>query len=454
LDLNLLIKKLLQIILKVKNNKLTYQETLAYLYAQLPMFTRVGAAAYKADLSNTIALCNYLHNPQNKFKSIHVGGTNGKGSSSHLLASILQEAGYKVGLYTSPHIKDFRERIRINGVKINEQFVVDFTANIQQQITDIQPSFFELTVAMAFDYFAKQQVDIAVIEVGLGGLLDSTNIIIPELCLITNIGMDHANLLGNTLAEIATQKAGIIKQKIPVVISETQDDIEAIFTNKALEKNAAIVFADKLLEIVTVQSAAVGYQQLKVVNTSKFTITNYALDLLGHYQTKNIKGVFIAIEILQMHQWQITAINISDGLKNCKQNTGLMGRFDVLETNPMMIVDVAHNAEGITEVMQQINKIKYNQLHIITGFAADKDVEKILNLYPKNAAYYFTQAQIPRAMDKNVLQQKAVALGLHGNVFETVNTALESAKANAQQDDIILICGSFFIIAEMKEYYL
>jgi dihydrofolate synthase / folylpolyglutamate synthase len=433
---------------------LTYHETLAYLYAQLPMFTRIGAAAYKADLSNTIALCNRLDNPQNKFKSIHIGGTNGKGSSSHLLASILQEAGYKVGLYTSPHIKDFRERIRINGVKIDEQFIINFTANIQQQITEIQPSFFELTVAMAFDYFAQQHVDVAIIEVGLGGLLDSTNIIQPELCLITNIGMDHANLLGATLTEIATQKAGIIKTKIPVVISETQQDIEAIFTNKALEKNAAIVFADKMLEVVTVQSTDAGYQQLKIVNTSKFTITNYALDLLGLYQTKNIKGVLIAAEILQLNQWQISAQHITDGLKKCKQNTGLMGRFDVLETQPMLIVDVAHNAEGITEVMQQINKIKLNQLHIITGFAADKDVEKVLNLYPKNADYYFTQANIPRAMDKNILQQKAVALGLQGNVFENVNTALQAAKANVKPEDVILVCGSFFIIAEMAKYYL
>jgi dihydrofolate synthase/folylpolyglutamate synthase len=417
------------------------------------MFTRIGAAAYKADLSNTITLCAALDNPQNKFKSIHVAGTNGKGSTSHMLASVLQEAGYKVGLYTSPHIKDFRERIKINGQKIEKQFVVHFTENIKTKITEIQPSFFEITVAMAFAYFAKQQVDIAVIEVGLGGLLDSTNVIIPELCVITNIGLDHTNLLGTTLPEIATQKAGIIKASVPVVISQTQEETERVFTNKALEKNTSIFFADKVMEVIGMDSATIGLQKMKVVNTAKMSITNYELDILGKYQQKNVKGVLLALEILQQYNWNISAQNIVDGLKNIKNNTGLMGRFDMLETSPMLIADVAHNADGITEVLAQIKNIQHNNLHIITGFVADKAVDKVLNLFPKNANYYYTQANIPRALLKENLQETAKQYQLNGEVYNSVNTALQAAKANASKEDIILICGSFFIIAELEQYY-
>jgi dihydrofolate synthase/folylpolyglutamate synthase len=417
------------------------------------MFTRIGAAAYKADLINTIILCAALDNPQNKFKSIHVAGTNGKGSTSHMLASVLQEAGYKVGLYTSPHIKDFRERIKINGQKIEEQFVVHFTENIKTKITEIQPSFFEITVAMAFAYFAKQQVDIAVIEVGLGGLLDSTNVITPELCVITNIGLDHTNLLGTTLPEIATQKAGIIKASVPVVISQTQEETERVFTNKALEKNTSIFFADKVMEVIGMDSATIGLQKMKVVNTAKMSITNYELDILGKYQQKNVKGVLLALEILQQYNWNISAQNIVDGLKNIKNNTGLMGRFDMLETSPMLIADVAHNADGITEVLAQIKNIQHNNLHIITGFVADKAVDKVLNLFPKNANYYYTQANIPRALLKENLQKTAKQYQLNGEVFDNVNTALQAAKANASKEDIILICGSFFIIAELEQYY-
>jgi dihydrofolate synthase/folylpolyglutamate synthase len=417
------------------------------------MFTRIGAAAYKADLSNTITLCAALDNPQNKFKSIHVAGTNGKGSTSHMLASVLQEAGYKVGLYTSPHIKDFRERIKINGQKIEKQFVVHFTENIKTKITEIQPSFFEITVAMAFAYFAKQQVDIAVIEVGLGGLLDSTNVIIPELCVITNIGLDHTNLLGTTLPEIATQKAGIIKASVPVVISQTQEETERVFTNKALEKNTSIFFADKVMEVIGMDSATIGLQKMKVVNTAKMSITNYELDILGKYQQKNVKGVLLALEILQQYNWNISAQNIVDGLKNIKNNTGLMGRFDMLETSPMLIADVAHNADGITEVLAQIKNIPHNNLHIITGFVADKAVDKVLALFPKNANYYFTQANIPRALLKENLQETAKQYQLNGEVYNNVNTALQAAKANASKEDIILICGSFFIIAELEHYY-
>jgi len=417
------------------------------------MFTRIGAAAYKADLSNTITLCAALDNPQNKFKSIHVAGTNGKGSTSHMLASVLQEAGYKVGLYTSPHIKDFRERIKINGQKIEKQFVVHFTENIKTKITEIQPSFFEITVAMAFAYFAKQQVDIAVIEVGLGGLLDSTNVIIPELCVITNIGLDHTNLLGTTLPEIATQKAGIIKASVPVVISQTQEETERVFTNKALEKNTSIFFADKVMEVIGMVSTSIGLQKMKVVNTAKMSITTYELDILGKYQQKNVKGVLLALEILQQYNWNISAQNIVDGLKNIKNNTGLMGRFDMLETSPMLIADVAHNADGITEVLAQIKNIPHNNLHIITGFVADKAVDKVLALFPKNANYYFTQANIPRALLKENLQETAKQYQLNGEVYNNVNTALQAAKANASKEDIILICGSFFIIAELEHYY-
>ncbi len=431
---------------------MNYQETLEYLYTQLPMFTRIGEAAYKADLTNTIALCKLLDNPQNKFKSVHIAGTNGKGSSSHLLASILQEAGYKVGLYTSPHIKDFKERIRINGKKVEEQFVIDFTAKIKHTFATIEPSFFEITVAMAFEYFATQHVDIAIIEVGLGGLLDSTNIITPELCLITNIGMDHTNLLGNTLQEIATQKAGIIKQNIPVVISETQTEIEQLFRNIALQKNAHLVFADAVYDVVTKDNTAWEHQNIMVVNRAVMSITHYQMPLLGIYQQKNIKGVLACCNVLQHQMWKILPENIANGILHVKNNTGLYGRWDVLQTNPIIIADVGHNAEGIQEIFTQIKKINYKQLHIITGFMADKNVEKALAQFPKHAQFYFTQAQLPRAMAANKVKEIASSVSLQGNAFANVNLAIADAKNKANANDVILICGSFFILAELDGY--
>jgi dihydrofolate synthase / folylpolyglutamate synthase len=428
---------------------MTYQETIDYLYTQLPMFTRVGASAYKADLHNTIALCEALDNPQHKFKSIHIAGTNGKGSSSHALASILQEAGYTTGLYTSPHVYDFRERIRINGEKVTEEFVVEFVEKIKPISERISPSFFEITVAMAFEYFAQQKVDIAVIEVGLGGLLDSTNVILPEVSLITNIGYDHMNLLGNTLQEIATQKAGIIKKHVPVVISETQPEIEQLFRMKARENDTAIVFADVVYDIVKTESNSPLLQRLKVVNKTALSIHTYDLDILGKYQTKNCKGVLATVHVLNNLGWKIEEEAIQKGLLHIKQNTQLIGRFDILQHRPTIIADVAHNAEGIAEVLDQVNAMPHQQLHIIAGFVADKDVQKVMQFYPKNAQYYFTQANIPRAMPATQVQEIAEQYQLQGNAYSNSNEALKAAKKASTAEDIILVCGSFFILAEI-----
>ncbi len=428
----------------------TYQETLEYLYNKLPMFTRIGAAAYKPNLDNTIALCEALDNPQNKFKSIHIAGTNGKGSSSHMLASILQQSGYKTALYTSPHLFNFNERIKINGQPIEEQFVIDFISKIDYLLNSLQPSFFEITVAMAFSYFAEQQVNIAVIETGLGGLLDSTNVISPELCLITNIGYDHVNLLGNTLQEIALQKAGIIKQNTPVVISETQDDIKPIFNNKALLLQAPIIYANTIYDVVKT-NATNSTQQVKIINKGNLTITSYTIDLLGTYQLKNIKGIIAATTILYELGWKnIGTTSIEKGLANIIKNTGLRGRFEIINQSPIAIIDVAHNAEGLTEVIAQATNISTGNLHIIIGMVNDKEITKALQVLPTLATYYFTQAHIPRALPAKDLQEQASNFKLNGLVYNNVNVAYKSALSNAAANDTILICGSFFVIAELE----
>ncbi|HNT50656.1 MAG TPA: folylpolyglutamate synthase/dihydrofolate synthase family protein [Cyclobacteriaceae bacterium] len=420
---------------------MNYPETLAYLYNNLPMFQRVGASAFKKDLTNTLALCKALGNPHQKFKSIHIAGTNGKGSTSHMLAAILQSAGYKTGLYTSPHLKEFTERIRLNGKEIGRDFVTDFVERVKPQLEFIKPSFFEITVAMAFDFFASEKVDIAVIETGLGGRLDSTNVITPVLSVITNISWDHMDMLGDSLPAIAYEKAGIIKPNIPVVISETQTEIQHVFESKALETKSKIIFADK------------HYQVLK--QEEKFEINNLGhwfileSDLKGSYQSKNIAGVLTATDELRTLGFTIPEPSVLTGLKNVTALTGLKGRWQILSNAPLTICDTGHNEAGIREILKQLNDVNFKNLHWVWGMVKDKDVSKIINLLPKAAQYYFCQATIPRAMDAATLAQYAKAAGLNGLVVADVNEAIQTARRNAAAGDLILIGGSTFVVAEI-----
>ncbi|MEO7047093.1 MAG: folylpolyglutamate synthase/dihydrofolate synthase family protein [Ferruginibacter sp.] len=432
---------------------MNYKETLEYLYQQLPMFSRVGQAAYKEDLHNTIALCNALGNPQTKFKTIHIAGTNGKGSTSHMLAAILQQAGYKTGLYTSPHIKDFGERIRINGEMINEQFVVDFTKRTKLITADIEPSFFEMTVAMAFEYFAEQEVDIAVIETGLGGRLDSTNIVSPILSIITNIGFDHMNLLGNTLTEIAGQKAGIIKENTPVAIGEILPETLPVFTAEANKKNAPIHFATAIFTAEFIDPSE-ALLLCNIKNNVSGVIEKLRLDLTGLYQVKNCMTVLCAVNELRKQGFTISENDLHNALENVKKLTGLRGRWDVLRHSPKLIVDVAHNKDGITQVLKQL-KIEYPDatLHFVLGFVNDKDISSVLELLPQNATYYFTNAHLPRALPHEGLKKIAAEKNLQGASYDNVNVAIAKAKNNAAANDVIIVCGSFFIIAEMEDSY-
>ena len=430
---------------------MNYQQTVDYLYQHLPMFTRVGAVALKNDLHNTLELCNLLDNPQHKFKSIHIAGTNGKGSTSHMLAAILQQAGYKVGLYTSPHLQDFRERIRINGQMVPEKFVVEFVEQMQDAITSIAPSFFELTVAMAFHYFALEQVDVAVIEVGLGGRLDSTNVITPELSVITNISYDHMHILGNTLPEIAAEKAGIIKAGVPVVVGETQPAVQSVFTGKAAEMQAPIHFADQewLVQESNLNPTHPGSGlQMQLLHKQQQQVKHITLGLSGQYQEKNIMTVLSAVKVLQHSGWNIPDTALRDGLLHVKKLTGLRGRWEVMGENPLLVMDVGHNEAGIKEIIQQLRHTRYQQLHIVTGFVKDKAVDAVLPLFPATATYYFTKAQIPRALDEHILAEMAAANGLKGHTYATVQEALQAAKQHAHKDDMILVCGSFFIVSE------
>jgi len=427
---------------------MNYQETVQYLFEKLPMFTRIGAAAYKKDLTNTIRLCEALGNPHLKFKSIHVAGTNGKGSTSHMLAAIMQTAGYKTGLYTSPHLHDFRERIKVNGALCEEEFVVAFTQKIIPLIEEIQPSFFEITVAMAFAYFAEQKVDIAIIEVGLGGRLDSTNIIYPELCVITNIGWDHMNMLGNTLPEIASEKAGIIKPNVPVVIGEYNSETKPVFITKANVEKAPIYFAQEQYE-VTKHASKEKFLEIEVNCFETQEKQYYSLDLTGAYQTKNIFSVIAAVKILQQKGWNLNEVILKNALSKTKQLTGLHGRWELINENPKIITDVGHNVDGVQLIVEQLKTTNYQQLHIVIGMAKDKEVDKVLALLPTNAIYYFTKAQIPRALPENELQEKAAIFSLNGNAFATVMEALRSAMDCANQNDLILVCGSVFVVAEV-----
>ncbi len=404
---------------------MNYQQTLNYLFELLPMYQRIGSAAYKVDLSNTIELCQLLNNPQNNYKTIHVAGTNGKGSTTHMLASILQEAGYKVGLYTSPHLKDFRERIKVNGEMISELEVIDFVKTHKANFEKINLSFFEWTVGLAFDYFLTQQVDIAVIETGLGGRLDSTNIISPILSVITNIGIDHTQFLGDTLEKIASEKAGIIKHNVDVVIGESQPETKNVFINKANEKQSTIYFADELVNEI------------------------YEADLKGIYQQKNIKTVLQSIKRIQHNGFNISEQHIKKGLLNTVKNTGLMGRWQTLSTTPFIICDTGHNEAGIKEVISQLQQMKFNQLHFVFGAVNDKEIDSILNILPKSASYYFCKAQIPRALDVDKLYELATKFKLIGACYSSVKEALDAAKRNFKDGDLIFVGGSNFVVAEV-----
>ena len=405
---------------------MTYQETVNWMFHQLPMYQHQGASAYKKDLTNTILLADHLQHPETGLKCIHVAGTNGKGSTSHLLAAILQEAGYKVGLYTSPHLKDFIERIKINGTTISEEFVVDFIADNLIFFQENQLSFFEMTVGLAFDYFKKQKVDIAVIEVGMGGRLDSTNIITPILSVITNIGLDHTQFLGTTLPEIAYEKAGIIKSKVPVVIGEYTEETKNVFSDKSKEMQSEIYFASDLIQ------------------------ETYPSVLLGNYQVHNKKTVLQAVRVLQSQQeFLISETHIKDGFLNVIKTTGLQGRWQQLQANPKVICDTAHNKNGLEIVLNQIQEEAFDQLHFVLGVVNDKDLDEILPLFPTSAIYYFSRPNIPRGLAASSLQQKAKEYELIGKVYDSVSEAYQDALIFATKTDFIYVGGSTFVVAEI-----
>jgi dihydrofolate synthase/folylpolyglutamate synthase len=426
-----------------------YEETLAYLYAQLPMFTRIGAAAYKKDLTNTLALCHTLCNPHHQFKSVHIAGTNGKGSTSHMLAAIFQQAGYKTGLYTSPHLIDFRERIRINGEMIPKEYVVEFVKKYKKDFECIQPSFFEWTVALCFNYFAQQQVDIAIIETGLGGRLDSTNVVSPLLSVITNIGWDHMDMLGDTLPKIAFEKAGIIKPNTPVVLGSYQHETFPVFEEKAQALTAPLIKAFEKYSIQSFSQQKDGTATCEVLQTETKILLDYHLQLGGIYQQYNLQGVLAAVEQLQKIGYSISAKDISLGLANTVNLTSLMGRWQVLQYHPLIVCDTAHNINGIELVLQQIKLQQYEQLHVVLGMVKDKDISKILSLLPPNAIYYFCNADLPRALHANDLQQLAMPYQLQGSAYKTVADAYKAALSSATPNDMVYVGGSTFVVAEV-----
>jgi dihydrofolate synthase/folylpolyglutamate synthase len=430
---------------------MTYPQTLDYLFSKLPMYQRIGAAAYKADLNNTLAICKALGNPEKKIKFVHVAGTNGKGSSSHMLAAILQQAGYKTGLYTSPHLVDFRERIKINGKMIPKTEVVKFVEDFKTIFENIEPSFFEWTVGLAFHYFAQQQVDVVILEVGLGGRLDSTNVITPVACLITNIGYDHMNLLGDTLPKIAAEKAGIIKTKIPVVISQTQLDVISVFNETAKQLKAPIEFADKNYKLI---SSAYNKEFLSITLLHKKTNTAhlYNLDLQGSYQVKNVMGVLNTTEILKQKGFIIEETDSINALAQVQKLTGLYGRWQILQEKPLVIADTGHNEDGIKEVLDNLKRYTYKTLHFVLGVVNDKDISNILKLLPKDATYYFCKASIPRALDENELATLAKKNGLNGSTFKTVPEALQKAIKQAKVNDLIFVGGSTFTVADALSF--
>ena len=404
---------------------MTYSETIEWMFAQLPMYQRQGSTAFKKDLTNSLALASALDNPHKKFKSIHVAGTNGKGSTSHMIASILQEAGYKVGLYTSPHLKDFRERIKINGEMIPEEDVVDFIQNQKSFFEAQKVSFFEMTVGLAFHYFAKEEVDIAVIEVGLGGRLDSTNIITPEVSVITNIGLDHTQFLGETLPEIASEKAGIIKDNIPVVVGEYQEEVFDVFQQKANKHNAPLKLASEVVQ------------------------KEYKSDLKGTYQKNNAITAVASVSELSTKGFDISESDIENGLLNSVKNTQLIGRWQILQEKPKAICDTGHNREGLAYVMKQLSEENYKNLHLVLGVVNDKELEGVLHMFPKNATYYFCKPNIPRGLDAEILQNIAAKFELNGHVFGSVQKAYKAALADANENDLVFVGGSTFVVAEV-----
>ena len=421
-----------------------YSEALLYLYQTLPMFQRVGAAAYKNDLTNTIKLCEVLDNPQQKFRSIHVAGTNGKGSTSHMMAAILQCAGYKTGLYTSPHLKEFTERIKINGVEVDQKFVVDFVNLLYDVMNQIQPSFFEMTVAMAFEYFAREKVDVAVIEVGLGGRLDSTNVITPVLSIITNISFDHMDLLGNTLGKIAFEKAGIIKQHKPVIVSERQPEVEKVFIAKAMENESSLSFAS---DHITLKQKNDG---VDVYSDEVLWLKDLDPGLKGHYQIMNIPGVLEGVLRLREIGFEISDNSVREGISKVVALTGLKGRWQKLRDLPLTIADTAHNPAGIKEVITQLKSTPHDHLHIVFGAVKEKNLTEVLQLMPKDATYYFCEAKIPRALDATLLAREASAFGLKGEIIKDVNEAYRTATKNAEDGDLVFIGGSTFVVGEIE----
>jgi dihydrofolate synthase/folylpolyglutamate synthase len=425
-----------------------YKETLAYLFGQLPMYQRTGKAAYKADLANTIAMDRYFGHPHRKFRTIHVAGTNGKGSVSHMLASVLQSAGYRTGLYTSPHLLDFRERIKINGKMIPEADVVNFVEQHSGVLERTSPSFFEMTVAMAFDYFARKEVDVAVVEVGLGGRLDSTNIITPDLSVITNIGLDHTMFLGDTLAAIAGEKAGIIKSRVPVVIGRFQEEIADVFREKALKERTSLFFSSEMVEM---KKYEVQENHQRLTLKSGFGENTYDLPLLGNYQQENLRTVVAALNIISRAWYDLPLDAVLSGIENVIENTGLAGRWQKLSDNPLVVCDAGHNVDGISMVVKQLEVSDKENIHIVWGMVNDKDVNSVLAILPENARYYFTKAAIPRAMDEKALHDVALSYGLKGETWGNVRSAIQSAKKNASDNDLIFIGGSTFVVAEALE---
>lgn len=422
---------------------MTYQQTLDYLFSRLPMFQRVGAAAYKADLSNTMALCEILEHPERDFPSVHIAGTNGKGSVSNMLASILQEAGYKTALFTSPHLKDFRERIRVDGAMVSEDFATDFVEKYKTQFEPIGASFFEYTFAMAMKYFSEQKVAVAVVETGMGGRLDSTNVVKPVATAITNIGLDHTTFLGETIQEIAAEKAGIIKEGVPVVVGETQEETLEVFFDKAMELDAPISFADNSF---VAQFNSDGL--LDAMRDGESFLYDVKFPLLGAYQEKNVATVLEIVAVLKQQGFKISKKNIKNGLEKIIENTGFLGRWQILSERPKIICDTAHNVAGIGEVMRQLKSEPFQKLHIVLGVVNDKDISGILSLFPKEATYYFCKADIPRGLEASVLQEKSQTFGLNGNIYPSVKEALKAAKQNAAPDDLIFVGGSTFTVAE------
>ena len=434
---------------------ITYQQTLEYLFSRLPMFSRIGLAAFKKDLTNIQKLCEFLDHPEKKIKTIHIAGTNGKGSVSHMVAAILQTAGYKCGLYTSPHLKDFRERIRVDGNMCSSEFIVDFTDRIKPVIEEIDPSFFEITVAMAFEYFAEQKCDIAIIETGLGGRFDSTNIIVPELSVITNIGWDHVDILGNSLEKIAYEKAGIIKPGVPVVIGEVRSETLPIFEQVSNETNSLMSIASEKRHAISwvweraARRPAVHELVVEIAEQSKTDHQVYRLDLPGVYQTKNLVTVLEICKQLQHLGWNVEDAEIKKGLQSAKKLTDFHGRWDVVQQDPLVVLDVAHNEDGIKILMEQVEVTDHEHLHIVFGIVKDKELEKLLPLFPKLANYYFTQANIPRALDATLLKQAAEQFQLKGEVYPDVNIAINAALNKASANDLILVCGSVFLVGEV-----